>query len=122
MQMLKDFVTQYDTIALGLVLGLFFSYFYNFFLPIFQMRYKVFVNGIDGYITLKIQNKLVREAVLHAILLAQKELGSASGEERFNKAKEYLLKKCPDILEDAVEKILQNLYEEFVHANLLDGR
>jgi uncharacterized protein YacL len=119
---LKTFFLQYDTVALGLVLGLLISFFYSSILPIFQIKYKVLVNGIDGYVGTKIQNKLVREAVLHAILLAQKEMASENGEERFKRAKEYLLKKCPDILEGAADKILQSLYDEFVHANLIDGK
>jgi len=122
MQTLVSLVTQYDTVALGLVVGIVLSYFWKFVFPVFQLKYKTWVNGIDGYIYTSIKNPLVREVVLHAILLAQKELASSTGEERFKKAKAYVIAKCPDLLQDAVDKIIQELYDEFVTANLTDNK
>jgi len=117
-----NFIAQYDSVALGLVIGLALSYFWKYVFPIFLLKYKTWVNGIDGYVNQNIKNSLIRETVLHAMLLAQKTMAVASGKERFNYAKSLVLKHCPDILDDAVDKILQTLYDEFVSANLIDNK
>lgn len=122
MQTLINLVKEYDMVALGLIFGLVLSYFWSFIFPIFILKYKTFINGIDGYITQNIKNSYVRETVLRAILIAQKELASASGKERFIRAKTEVLKRCPDLLDEAIDKIIQTLYDEFVTANLIDNK
>ena len=122
MQTLISLIKEYDSVAFGLILGLVLSYFWSFIFPIFQIKYKTLINGIDGYISQNIKNYYVRQTVLHAILLAQKELASATGKERFIRAKTEVLKRCPDLLDEAVDKIIQTLYDEFVTANLIDNK
>jgi hypothetical protein len=116
------FIAQYDATALGLLLGLLLSYFWKYLFPMFQLKYKTWTNGIDGYVSQKIKNQVIREIVLYAILLAQKEMATKSGKERFEYAKKIVIKFCPDILDESVDMILQTLYDEFINANLMDNK
>lgn len=122
MNTIINLIKEYDTVAFGLMLGLALSYFWNFIFPIFQLKYKTMINGIDGYVSQHIKNYYIRETVLSAMLISQREMASATGKERFLKTKEAVLKRCPDLLDEAVDKIIQTLYDEFIHANFLDKK
>ena len=73
-----------------------------------------FFNNVPGYINFMVMDPEITTIVLACITRVQKDFASDSGRVKFNQVRARVLLACPDILDEAVDMIIQTIYDDFL--------
>ena len=91
-------------------------------IPIIKSLLKNKINKIDRWVYAHIKHKVARDTILKAILAAQKDLRTESGKKRFEYAKNIILFELPWLKRYHIDALIQEIYNEFINADLADNK
>jgi hypothetical protein len=109
--------------VLSLLTGFFLANIINFVIKSMIPSLRIFIakefKNTEKYVSLLIQDPIVKNIVMQAIAQAFREAGSQKGEERFKQARRVVLRVVPDIYDDAADMLLQAVYDEIKNTEVI---